>query len=214
MGDHKQARHVPGGTAATSAAIALGVVVAAAALAGCSSGTGTAQARAAADIAKASLSATAGTGGNGAVITLAMLLQDGIQQAETHDWAAAATTFDDVLTIAPRDVYALYNLGLIDQSTGNVPGAENYYRQAIADNAGYTPALYNLAIALENSDPAGAAGLYKKIVAINPQASTAYLRLAFVYAEQGKLEQARAAQAKALAIDPGLGKYPLPTASR
>jgi Tfp pilus assembly protein PilF len=140
----------------------------------------------------------------------ATLLQAGISQAQQSQWAAAVTTFSDVLALSPRNVYALYNLGLIDQSNGNIPGAGDYYYQAIAIDPSYTPAMYNLAITLEDSDPAQALDLYHKIVAINPQASTAYLRMAFVYAQQGEAQHAKAAQAKAAAIDPALGKYALP----
>ena len=115
-----------------------------------------------------------------------------------------------MLAIVPRDVFALYNLGLVDQSVGDTAGAAYYYNQAIADDPTYTPALYNLAITLESSDQGKALDLYQKIVSINPKASTAYLRMAFVYAEQGDVQQATAARAKAIAIDPGLAKYPLP----
>ena len=51
-----------------------------------------------------------------------------------------------------------------------------------------------------------------QIVAINPKASTAYLRMAFVYAKQGQAAQAAAARSKAIALDPSLAKYPLPAA--
>jgi Tfp pilus assembly protein PilF len=212
MSDRKQKRRTPGGgTAVTSAVAVLGVIVAVVAVGGCNGVTGTAKARPAADLRKAGAGATSAViGGSTAVSTVAALLQTGIGQAERHDWSAATTTFKDVLAVSPHNVYALYNLGLVDQSTGNSAGADDYYEQAIAVNGSYTPALYNLAITQENSDPARALGLYEKIVAINPQASTAYLRMAFVYARRGELGLAKTAQAKAIAIDPTLGKYRLP----
>lgn len=174
------------------------------AAAGCSHHAGPAAASPAATTAPAS------AGSSDADSVVAMLLQEGITQAEQKKWADATTTFNDVLDLSPRNVYALYNLGLIQQSAGNVAGADNYYNQAIAVDASYTPALYNLAITLENTNSAKALSLYQKIVAINPQASTAYLRMAFVYAQRGETQDAKVAQAKAAAIDPSLGKVALP----
>lgn len=142
---------------------------------------------------------------------VAALLQDGIGQAGRHQWQAADTTFEDVLAVSPRNVYALYNLGLVDQSTGNPTGAASFYQQALAAKGDYTPAMFNLAILEEKSQPATAISRYQKIIAINPKASTAYLRLAFTYARQGDAAAAKKAQAEAIAIDPALGKYPLPS---
>ena len=45
----------------------------------------------------------------------------------------------------------------------------------------------------------------------NRERITAYLRMAFVQAEQGDLGAAQVSYAKAIAIDPSLGKYPLPS---
>jgi Tfp pilus assembly protein PilF len=158
----------------------------------------------------ASTAASSGAGLRTAATTIASLLQVGIGQAQQQNWTAATTTFNDVLALSPGNVYALYNLGLVAQTTGDNASADNYYRQAIKSNATYTPAMYNLAITLEKSQAAQAIDLYKQIVVINPKASTAYLRLAFVYAQQGQEQAAKAAQAQAIAIDPTLGKYPLP----
>lgn len=154
----------------------------------------------------ASASPTAQT----AVGVVASLLQAGIAQAGRHQWQAADTTFSDVLGVSPRNVYALYNLGLVDQSTGRTAQAAGYYNQAIAANQDYTPALFNLAIIEEKPQPGTALSLYKRIVAVNPKASTAYLRMAYVYARQGNAVEAKKAQAQAIAIDPALGKYSLP----
>ena len=70
--------------------------------------------------------------------------------------------------------------------------------------------MYNKAIILEATNLDAALALYKQIVAINPKASTAYLRMAFVYAKQGQDAKADQARAKAIALDASLSKYPLP----
>jgi tetratricopeptide (TPR) repeat protein len=148
--------------------------------------------------------------GHSDVTRVAALLQVGIQRANQKDWAGAATTFQDVLAINPGNVYALYNLGVIDQTLGKSAEAIGYYQMAIRVSAKYTPAMYNMAILLERPDPHQALNLYQQIVSINPQASTAYLRMAFVQAELGDHSAAQVSYAKAIAIEPSLGKYPLP----
>lgn len=149
--------------------------------------------------------------GQSDVTRVAALLQVGIQRANQKDWAGATTTFQDVLAINPGNVYALYNLGVIDQTVGNSPEAIGYYKMAIRVSPKYTPAMYNMAILLEKPDPQRALALYQQIVSINPQASTAYLRMAFVQAELGDHSAAQVSYAKAIAIQPNLGKYPLPS---
>ena len=140
------------------------------------------------------------------------LLHKGITQAQAKQFDQAVTTFNDVLLLSPKNVLALYNLGVIDQTQNKTPVALEYYDRALTSDSTYTPALYNKAIILEATDLDGALALYKQIVAINPKASTAYLRMAFVYAKQGQTAQADAARSKAIALDPSLAKYPLPAA--
>ena len=138
------------------------------------------------------------------------LLQSGLTQADKKNWAAATTTFKKVLAISPSNVYANYDLGWIAQSTDNSNEAISYYTKALAANASYTPAMYNEAILLEASRPQQAIAVYQKIVSIDPKASSAYLRLALVQAEQGDTTDAKANDAKAVSIDPALSKYKLP----
>lgn len=139
-----------------------------------------------------------------------VLLDAGISQTKAHLLSQAVTTFKDVLILSPKNVYALYNLGVIDQAQGKTAGALSYYSLALSADSTYTPAMYNKAIILEGSDLDAALALYKRIVTLDPKASTAYLRMAFVYAKQGQPLKAAAARAKAIALDPGLAKYPLP----
>ena len=128
-------------------------------------------------------------------------------------WSAATTTFQKVLAISPSNFYADYDLGWIAQARGNSSEAISYYKKSLAANAAYTPAMYNEAILLETSDPQQAIGMYQKVVRIDPRASTAYLRLAVVQAEQGDMTDAKANDAKAVSIDHALSKYKLPAKS-
>jgi tetratricopeptide (TPR) repeat protein len=138
------------------------------------------------------------------------LLKQGLSQAQANQLGQAGTTFKNVLLLDPKNVYALYNLGVIDQTQNNTAAAIAYYNKALSSDSTYTPAMYNKAIILEATDLDAALALYKQIVAINPKASTAYLRMAFVYAKQGQDAKADQARAKAIALDASLSKYPLP----
>lgn len=138
------------------------------------------------------------------------LLKQGLSQAQAKQLGQAGTTFKNVLLLDPKNVYALYNLGVIDQTENNTAGAITYYNKALGSDGTYTPAMYNKAIILEATNLDAALALYKQIVAINPKASTAYLRMAFVYAKQGQDAKADQARAKAIALDASLSKYPLP----
>jgi Tfp pilus assembly protein PilF len=152
---------------------------------------------------------TSGTNNAAAVQTL---LQEGIRQAETNMLDQATTTFNNVLVLSPNNVYALYNLGVIAQDQNNDVAALSYYNKALSFDGTYTPAMYNKAIILESTDPSEALSLYKQIVIINPSASTAYLRMAFIYAKQGQTALATAARAKAISLNPSLAQYQLPAA--
>lgn len=151
---------------------------------------------------------TAASAGPGAVNTL---LKQGIAQAEANQLSQAATTFEDVLVISPENKYALFNLGLIAQERHDPAGAVARYDQALNADTTYTPAMYNKALILETSDPNAALALYRRIVELNPKASTAYLHMAIVYARQRKLSQAKQARAKAIALDPSLASYRMPS---
>lgn len=157
-----------------------------------------------------SQSSNSSTAQNGSAVQA--LLHKGIAQAQAKQLGQAVTTFNNVLLLSPKNVLALYNLGVIDQMENKTAVALEYYDRALSSDSTYTPAMYNKAIILEATDLGGALALYKQIVAINPKASTAYLRMAFVYAKQGQTAQADGARSKAIALDPSLAKYPLPAA--
>ncbi len=144
---------------------------------------------------------------------VARLIDQGIGQANAGQLTEAATTFNNVLAIDPNNKFALYNLGVLAQRRNDTAAALGYYDKALASDAAYTPALFNKAILLEPTSRDQAIALYEKIVGINPKASTAYLRLAALYAAAGQADKAAAARAKATEIDPSLATSP-PTTKR
>ena len=151
---------------------------------------------------------TTNAGSTGAVNTL---LKQGIAQADADQLSQATTTFEDILAVNPTNKYALYNLGVIEQERHDLSGAVSRYDQALSADDTYTPAMYNKALILETSDPNESLALYRRILELNPRASTTYLRMAIVYARHGKLSQAKQAHVKAIALDPSLANYRLPS---
>ena len=109
----------------------------------------------------------AATTSNSAAVST--LLKQGLSQAQAKQLAQAGTTFKNVLLLDPKNVYALYNLGVIDQTQNNTAGAITYYNKALSSDGTYTPAMYNKAIILEATNLDAALALYKQIVAINPR---------------------------------------------
>lgn len=132
------------------------------------------------------------------------MLENGIRQAGEGRYDDATSTFQAILAIDPASKYALYNLGLVAQIHDRADEAVDYYQQALAVDPEFTSAMYNQAIALEPTDPARAEDLYRQIVDLDPEASTAFLRLSFLYAAGGRQDEADAARASALALDPTL----------
>ncbi len=147
---------------------------------------------------------------NGTASAVQTLLKEGIAQANANKLTQAKTTFDDVLGLSPNNTYALYDLGVVEQKRNDAAGALSYYDRALSADGSYTPAMYNKAILLEARNLGAALSLYKQIVKLNPNASTAYLRMAFIYAKRGKKALAREARATAVALDSRLSRYHLP----
>lgn len=156
-----------------------------------------------------SVSSQVATAGRAATVNA--LLAQGIAQADANRLSQATTTFEDILAVSPTNKYALYNLGVIEQRRGDLSAAVARYDQALKADKTYTPAMYNKALILEKRDPSASLALYQRIVQLNPKASTAYLHMAIVYARQGKLSQAKQARSRAIALDPSLANYRMPS---
>jgi tetratricopeptide (TPR) repeat protein len=86
------------------------------------------------------------------------LLERGIAQAQQGDLDAASITFDNVLTLDPANKYALFNLGIIEQSREKRAAALDCYDAALESDPEYTPGMYNKAILVERADVEEAVG--------------------------------------------------------
>jgi len=165
----------------------------------------------------AGLSACGGHGGTPSAESSAslspadQLVSTGLSQLKSGDTTAAKATFASALALDPKNVYALFDLGLIAQDAADPATAKTYYEAALASQPDYAPALYNEAIVLERTDLGKSVALYQHATRADPTMAAAYIRLGFALAHLGKTDQAAAARAKGLALDPTLASAPTPS---
>jgi tetratricopeptide (TPR) repeat protein len=130
----------------------------------------------------------------------------GIAAQRAGDYGIATTDYQQALKAEPKDVYALYDLGDVEQFQHHDTAAAEHYQEALAVNPHYEYALYNLAILDAAADPAAAKALYVEVIQLYPRDAVAHFNLGKV---ELHLHELRAAQAQidlAVAIEPDLKK--------
>ncbi|MGW4566819.1 tetratricopeptide repeat protein [Streptomyces sp. NPDC004561] len=132
------------------------------------------------------------------------LLQMGILQEKYHDPKAAAQTYLRVLELEPQNKYAWYDLGVLSQEVGHTADARAAYDRALKTDPVFPPALYNEALLLESREPDRAAALLQRAIAVNPQAGTAHLHLARIWAQRHLGHKAADEYRRTVAVDPSL----------
>jgi tetratricopeptide (TPR) repeat protein len=119
----------------------------------------------------------------------------------------ARKAFQTVLQLDPRDAKAENNLGLIFETEGNVTGAIEAYREAIAwqeqDSRIDEQPYVNLGNLLaEQGHPQEAVVLLKKAVTLAPKNAYCRLTLGVFYRKNGDTENARVELLQATELDP------------
>lgn len=120
------------------------------------------------------------------------------------DVDSAQRLYRDVLSSDPTNKFAHYNLGLIAQTNGDGASAIASYRQALAADGRFVPALFNLAILLTGSKPTEAIHLYRKVIDLQPKYAAAHLNLGFALKANGATSEGEKELRKALELDPEL----------
>lgn len=154
---------------------------------------------------------TSTSASDGASEATATLVQSGLDQLDAGDTAGATSTFRNVLTLDPDNVYAHYNLGLIAQQAGDEKTAIEEYDAALAAQDDYAPALFNRGILAETRDLDQAVDLYERAVAADDQFARAYMRLGFAQVHLGDTEAGEQALARGVALDPAMADVDAPT---
>jgi len=146
-----------------------------------------------------------GGGSDGKPADASTLLAAGIKAQQQGDANAARQLFEQVLAKQPSNFYAHYNLGVLDQQAKDTAAALREYGAALTINPTYVPAMFNEATIFASTDPALAIATYRKVIALQPKAPTAYLNLGLLEAAHGELQQGIKDLNTALHQDPSLG---------
>lgn len=131
-------------------------------------------------------------------------LAAGLKAQAAGNAGIATDQYNKVLSIDPKNKFAIYDLGLLDQLAGRTAQAEARYRAALAIDPNFVRALFNLAIIRTSVAPQEAEALYQQAVAVQPTYAAAYLNLGLLRKSQGKTQQGDADLAKAVSLDPSL----------
>ena len=100
----------------------------------------------------------------------------------------------------PGDPVSHYQLGHAYQAEGRLAEAMEQYRQALALQPGFLPALNDLALAYASQgEYEQALPLYRQMTELRPDSYVAYYNMACLYAQQGRIEESLASLEEAVA---------------
>jgi len=132
-------------------------------------------------------------------------LDRGLQAHVAGDLDKAAGEYRTSLDHDPRNKFAFYNLGVIEQSAGRTQEAENNYRLALNIDSNYTPALFNLAILRASlGSTQEAIDLYRHVVELEPDNAGAHLNLGIALHQMNQQAEGDAELLRASELDPTL----------
>ena len=133
------------------------------------------------------------------------VLNDALAAHAAGDFDRAVDLYEQVLVLDPRNRFAYYNLGLIDQTRGDDAAAADQYEQAIAVAPDFTPAIFNLAIIrAEQGATDEAIGLYRDVIAIDDTDAGTHLNLGFLLIASGERKEGQRELDRAVEFDPSL----------
>ena len=147
--------------------------------------------------------------------TAQSLVSQGLKAQLAGDESTAESTYQQAIKLDPNNAVAHYNLGTVYDRQGNTSQAVTEYTATLVISPTFTDALFNLAVDTATSDPAGAQRLYLRVLALQPTFAAAWLNLGFIVQGEGKLADAKADWAKAVALDASLASHvpkPAPSA--
>jgi tetratricopeptide (TPR) repeat protein len=155
-------------------------------------------------VALAALATACGGGSNGQSASPSMTINAGLKLQQQGKLTDAAALYQQVIAAQPGNLYAHYDLGVVEEELSNQVGALAAYGAALTINPKYVPALYNEATIYAKTDPVLAISLYRQIIALQANAPTAYLNLGFLEIQQGEPKQGLQGLSTAVSQDPTL----------
>jgi tetratricopeptide (TPR) repeat protein len=146
----------------------------------------------------------AACGATSATVVANEKLVAGIAAQRAGDYVNAAADYTKILKSEPKNIYALYDLGDVEQFQNQVSAAMHRYSQVLAIDPRFENALYNMAILESQSKPAAAKALFLQVVTESPSDAVARLNLGKVLLALGETKQANAQIAQAIRLEPSL----------
>lgn len=139
----------------------------------------------------------------------AKIFAAGLKAQTAGDLSTARVDYDKVVATDPtnhygKDLYAYYDLGVMDQDAGNATAAATEYRKSLLINPNYTSALFNLAIVETPASPSSAILLYNQILAINPKDPNTLYNLGLLLYNENEIAQGQQLLNEAILIAPSL----------
>ena len=139
---------------------------------------------------------------SGSLSSVDQILQDGVNAQSQGRLDIAREKYLQVIQQDPTNKIAFYDLGVIYQQLNDAKNARDAYQKAIAIDAKYSPALFNLAILETPLDPARAEQLYRQLLQINPKDPNVHFNLGLMLKNIGRTEEGDAEVQAAVQIDP------------
>jgi tetratricopeptide (TPR) repeat protein len=138
------------------------------------------------------------------------LLQDGLAAQGAGKLDDARALYLKVIAADPANKIAFYDLGVIYQQLNSTAEARDAYGKALAIDAKYQPALFNLAVLETPGDKAKAAALYQQILDINPNDANVHLNLGLLLRDMGRQADSDTHLKRAVELDPTLASRAQP----
>lgn len=114
----------------------------------------------------------------------------------------AAADYQNAIAHDAHNKFGYYDLGLVDELTGQGVAAEANYRAAIQIDPNFAPALYNLAILRTAPSPSEAEELYRHVISLQPNDAAAHLNLGFLLRSEKRIAEGNAELTTAVSLNP------------
>jgi Tfp pilus assembly protein PilF len=119
------------------------------------------------------------------------------------DWSDPVLLYQSSLQGSPNSTRLLFNLGAIQEKSGDLMHAELSYRAALLRNSRFERALAGLGnVRLRRNDPKQAAEFYQRALSLKPDDDGTITNYAATLAELGDAEDAKRQYRRAIALSP------------
>jgi tetratricopeptide (TPR) repeat protein len=146
----------------------------------------------------------AGVAACGSPPSATSLVAQGLRAQLSGNVSSAEDEYQQAIKLDGNNVIAHYDLGTVYDKQRDTTRAVAEYRAALVIDPTFADAMFNLGVDTAGSDPAGAAQLYFRVVSLQPAFAAAWLNLGFILRDEGKVAEAQADWARAVALDPSL----------